>query len=79
MGSRQTRRGRRARKRRARQRELAGTGVRLAWRVLGGAWILVSLVGVFVAAFTGEDRLIILFGLSAVLVYGLLWLGERMR
>ena len=76
MGSRLTRRERRARRGRARQRELATIGGRIGWKLLCSGALVASLVGVVVSVFANEDKLIILFCLLALFFYAVLRIGE---
>jgi hypothetical protein len=75
-GSRRTRRERRAQRRRGRRRELAGTGGRVAWKLLFSGGLVASLAGAVVSVFAGEYALIILFCILALLLYTALWIGE---
>jgi hypothetical protein len=69
VGSRLTRRQRRARKRQTALKASAGSVGRVLPKVLLAGALVVSLVGVVASVFANQDALILLFSLSALLLY----------
>ena len=87
LGSRQTRRERRARRKRTRLRISASIIKKTVLvsvlraggpvqKLLYSLALSLALLGVVVAMYVGEDVLAILLCVSALLLYAVLWLGE---
>lgn len=74
--SRLTRRERRVRKRRRALKELASTVGRVSQKLVLAGALVISLGGVVISIFANQDALILLFSLSSVILYVMLWIEE---
>ena len=75
-GSRLTRRQRRVRRRRKELKESASSVGRVSQKLVLAGALVVSLGGVVASVFANQDALILLFSLSAVILYVMLWIEE---